>query len=724
MLENLKYREKIILFIATVFLLIGISLFFIYSTSRKNLLEGHKKSLEKTAQLTIITLKYDVKHTEDAINLFKETRILTEHPRHGLKKELLKEVSSIIRPLNLSILALYDKNGNNLTYIDMDNPAEKEKSVEKLPYLPIKKIVSGFEISNRNLRILAIGPATYKPPSPKDIISYIKVGTIINTEHLNFIKEVSGNDIFIMKGNDVILSTQGVSSVKVSEQEMEVGRNRYSIKSIPLNSIYGKETGRFIIALSQKDITSAFKKLKFTILLTAFSSLVISGILGSILIRTLTSPLNRLIRFTGQVGSGKFPEETTFKGGDEVSVLGRHFLLMTKRLKDQKKALDDYTTGLEDAVMKRTEELLNSREEWVRTFDSITDYVLIIDHDHRIVRANKAILDKLDLTNQELSGKKCYEIFCGKNSLPFLPEECPIQETLTTGKPSIREIRYSKFDGYFLVTASPLIGEEDEITGAVYVIKDITEHHNMQIQMIHAEKLASLGQMAAGFAHEINNPIASIAGCSELLIDQLHSEGLSDEFKKIQQYEYFHDYLNIIYREAFRCKDIIRGMLRFSRRQFEKVTIDINSLLKEILLLLDHIIKSQKIHLVEDYRSNTTALQANEGEIRQIFLALIINAVDAMPDGGTLTIKTEDLTGSIRITVKDTGPGVPSHIRDKIFEPFFTTKPVGKGTGLGLFIAFNIVKNYQGKIELESIDSKGATFIVTLPTTTSTTNVT
>ena len=676
------------------------------------------KRLEKTAQLTTNIIKRDVESIEKTVNLFGENKTLVEYlyitNRLGHEKEPLEELSKdIINPLNFSLLVLYDEKGNELIHVDTNNPGVKGNPIERLSYLADNKNISGVEIREGILRILSIGSMAYKPPQfSGDNISYIKIGANIDKKYLNFIKEISGNDIFIIKGSDILLSTQeGISSVKILGQEMEIGDNRYSIKTIPLKSIYGDEIGTFVIALSQNELVASLKGLKLTILLMALGSLLISGILGITLIRTLTPPLNRLVKFTEQVGSGKFPEEKTFEGSDEVSVLGRHFLEMTKKLKDQKKALDSYTTGLEDAVMKRTQELVNSREEWIRTFNSITDYVLIIDREHRIVRANRALLDKLDLTNQELSGRKCYETFCGKNS-PL--EGCPIQETLATGRPTIREIRYNKLDGYFMVTASPLTSEEEEITGIVYVVKDITEYRNMQRQMISAEKLASMGQMAAGFAHEINNPMASIAGCAELLIDQLDS----DDFKKTPYHDYFHEYLNIIYREAFRCKDIIRGMLRFSRKQFEKTTVDINALLKEVLLLLDHIIKSQRIHIVENYGSNPNYLQADEGEIRQIFLALIVNAIDAMPNGGILTIKTQDLNGNIRITIKDTGSGIPPKIRDRIFEPFFTTKSVGKGTGLGLFIAFNLAKNYHGKIELESTGSRGSSFTITIPTAT------
>ena len=711
MFENLQYRQKIILFITVIFLLTAVCLVFIYSMSRKNLISGHNERLEKTAQLTINILHRDIATIKKILLLFEKNKTLTEYlyaaNRSEHEKEQLEELSkNIMEPLNFSLLVLYDKMGNELVRVDVDNPGRTQEPIKKLPDLAKNKNISGFALDSGKLRILAIGPPY---PLSTDVISYVKIGANIDTNYLTLLKENSGNEFFIIKGNNILLSTQNeVSSVKISGQEMDTGGNKYSIKPIPLKSIYGEEIGTFIIALPQKDLTTALKKLKFTFFFMALGSLLISGLFGILLIRALTSPLNRLVKLTEQVGSGKFPEEKTFEGSDEVSALGRHFLEMTKKLKDQKKALNSYTAGLEDAVMKRTQELFNSKEEWVRTFNSITDYVLMVDHDYRIVRANKALLNKLDLTNQELSGKKCYEIFCGKSSMTG---KCPIRETLTTRKPSIMEINYDKMDGYFMATASPIISEEGEITGTVYVVKDITEYRNIQLQMINAEKLASMGQMAAGFAHEINNPMSSIAGCTELLIDQLDS----DELKKISQYDYFLEYLNIIYREAFRCRDIIRGMLRFSRKEFERGTININSLLKEVLSLLDYTIKVQKIHLVQEYISSTNLLQADEGEIRQILLALIVNAIDVMPNGGTLTIKTQDLNENIHITIQDTGSGIAPQIRDKVFDPFFTTKSVGKGTGLGLFIAFNLLKKYHGKIELKSTGSTGSTFTVTLP---------
>lgn len=715
MLENLSYKNKIILFIAIVFFLISASLVFIYAISKDNLIAGHNNRLETTAQLTTNLLNRDVEGVEKVISLFEENKTLTEYlyitNRMGQDKEPLEELSkNIINPLNFSLLVLYDINGEELVRVDTDYPEDRKGPPEKLTFMKDKKNISGFAINNGILRILALGTMTFKPsPYEQEDISYIKIGANIDTKYLNFIKKISGNDIFVMKGSDIQLSTQeGVSSVDISGQTMEAGGNRYSIKSIPLGSIYGEEIGTLIIALSQKDLAAALKKLRFTIILLALGSILIAGLLGLALTKTLTSPLNKLVRLTEQVGSGRFPEETSFSGSDEVSVLGRHFLEMTKKLKDQKKALASYTTGLEDAVMKRTRELFNSREEWISTFNAIKDYILIVDRDYSIVRANKTLLDRIALTNQELSGKKCYEVLCGEKGAP---DACPIKTTLETKEPSFTEIRYYKLGEYFMASAAPLSIKGNIITNIVYVVKDITERHNMQLQMINAEKLASMGQMAAGFAHEINNPMAAIAGCTELLIDQLDS----NELKNIPQFEYFHDYLNIIYREAFRCKDIIRGMLRFSRRQFEKSTVEVDLIIREILSLLDHIIKHQRINVVEEYKNTDNSLHADEGEIRQIFLALVVNAIDAMPEGGTLTIKTMESVEGIRVTVHDTGPGIPRDVQNRIFEPFFTTKPVGKGTGLGLFIAFNMVKKYHGKLELESTNGQGSIFSVSLP---------
>ncbi|HDK16708.1 MAG TPA: hypothetical protein ENG75_02040, partial [Nitrospirae bacterium] len=211
MLENLSYKNKIILFIAIVFFLISASLVFIYAISKDNLIAGHNNRLETTAQLTTNLLNRDVEGVEKVISLFEENKTLTEYlyitNRMGQDKEPLEELSkNIINPLNFSLLVLYDINGEELVRVDTDYPEDRKGPPEKLTFMKDKKNISGFAINNGILRILALGTMTFKPsPYEQEDISYIKIGANIDTKYLNFIKKISGNDIFVMKGSDIQL---------------------------------------------------------------------------------------------------------------------------------------------------------------------------------------------------------------------------------------------------------------------------------------------------------------------------------------------------------------------------------------------------------------------------------------------------------------------------------------------------------------------------------------
>jgi len=234
------------------------------------------------------------------------------------------------------------------------------------------------------------------------------------------------------------------------------------------------------------------------------------------------------------------------------------------------------------------------------------------------------------------------------------------------------------------------------------------------------EKLASIGKLAAGIAHEINNPLAAIAGCVEGLISRAESE----ELRSLQSFEDFPEYLKIIDDEIVRCKGIISNLLDFSRsKEILQQEIGVNETLEQTLQLLSHHKGFKRIRVIKRLDMNCPPVDSNSGELRQVFLAMCINAMDAMEhqsELATLTIETgsEELQGNRRyvcIQFVDTGIGIPSRHLNKIFDPFFTTKPVGRGTGLGLSICYGIVRSHQGFIKVKSEENKGSRFLIYLP---------
>jgi PAS domain S-box-containing protein len=225
-----------------------------------------------------------------------------------------------------------------------------------------------------------------------------------------------------------------------------------------------------------------------------------------------------------------------------------------------------------------------------------------------------------------------------------------------------------------------------------------------QAQLIQAAKLAAVGELAAGVAHELNNPLTGILGFAELLLNTVPPD---TPFRRD---------LETIARQARRARDIVRNLLDFARQtRPQRLPADVNSLLCQTLDLVRQHLENNGVVIEEDYAPDLGLLTLDAGQMKQVFLNLITNAAHAMPEGGKLRVRTARLGDEVAVAVSDTGEGMPPEIRERIFEPFFTTKRVGEGTGLGLSISLGIVREYGGRIAVESLPGQGSTFTVWLP---------
>jgi two-component system NtrC family sensor kinase len=232
------------------------------------------------------------------------------------------------------------------------------------------------------------------------------------------------------------------------------------------------------------------------------------------------------------------------------------------------------------------------------------------------------------------------------------------------------------------------------------------ELEETQAQLIQSEKLASIGQLAAGVAHEINNPLGVILGFTQVIL------------RKLQETDPLCKPLSSIEREGLRCKKIIQGLLDFSRRSPHTVQpVNLNDVLEAACQLSEYQISLENVNIVKGYAPNLPQVQGNANQLQQVFTNLVINAYHAMPNGGTLRLVTRAAGDKVQAIVSDTGVGIPSEHLKNIFDPFFTTKEVGKGTGLGLSISYGIIESHGGKIEVGSQMGVGTTFVVTLPVT-------
>lgn len=360
------------------------------------------------------------------------------------------------------------------------------------------------------------------------------------------------------------------------------------------------------------------------------------------------------------------------------------------------------------------EEISKEKKEWERTFDAITDMVWIEDINQRVVRANQALLQKTGLSIVEVAGTRCGELL---SLLGFGNIGCLCTDTISTKLPSSREVR-SEGGGIFNFWAYPLVDEEGQLYAIVHYLKDVTSQRRLEQQLIRADKLASLGTLVAGIAHEINNPLGIIAGYSEALLNRARDSKLLG----IEEFEDFPEYLEIIHKEMFRCKEIVGSLLDFSRPHKGKSReLDMNELIKEVILIVNHRAKRQHYNLVLDLNRDLPKIIAEPGSMRQLFMNIIINSMYFTPEGGSITIRTEmderenKEREFIRVSITDTGTGMPQEIIDKIFDPFFTTKPIGEGTGLGLSISHKIAEEHGGSIDVRSEPGGGTTFIIKIP---------
>lgn len=266
---------------------------------------------------------------------------------------------------------------------------------------------------------------------------------------------------------------------------------------------------------------------------------------------------------------------------------------------------------------------------------------------------------------------------------------------------------------HWMVSKVPM---RDEITNEVSHVITVGEDVTARVEAIHAigraEKLAAVGRLAAGVVHEINNPLATIAACAEALEARVQ-EGAFEENAAVED---LNEYLELIKSEAFRCKSITNGLLDFSRmRAIDRRPLNLAETLESSANLLSHQKRGNRISIDVDIQDVLQLVNVDGGQIQQAVIALGANAIDAMPDGGKLTLRAFNQANGVVVEIVDTGIGIAAENLSKVFEPFFTTKEVGRGTGLGLAVCYGIVTDHGGRLSVRSTVGVGTTFSILLP---------
>ena len=358
--------------------------------------------------------------------------------------------------------------------------------------------------------------------------------------------------------------------------------------------------------------------------------------------------------------------------------------------------------------------LFAGKQDWERTFDAIVDPLFLLDERGVVVRANRELARAVDRAIDQVGGAHYTKLLGAP--VPARPDDTapdPIAATLADARPRTVELRYSGLSSVYEVTTSPLLDDRGTPQGVVVTLKDVSPRRDQQERLQRSARLADIGQLAAGVAHEINTPLASIALRAESLLRSSSDPRLLE----IDSFKNFPRYLKTIDEEIFRCKRIIGSLLEFSRvRKPEVKESDLNALAERAADLVGHQMKLKQVELTLRLATDLPRIWADDGQIRQALIALLMNALDATLAGGRVAVETEARPdGAVSLAVVDNGAGIPKEHLDKVFTPFFTTKPVGKGTGLGLAICHGIVSSHGGEIEVESELERGTRIALVLP---------
>ncbi len=356
-------------------------------------------------------------------------------------------------------------------------------------------------------------------------------------------------------------------------------------------------------------------------------------------------------------------------------------------------------------------ELEKKRKEIQALLDGITDLMVVLSENLRIQRVNHVFTEWFP--GIDPIGRHCYTIFRGRESRCV---DCPALRSLDRDEIVKDLCIYKVGDDFkhFEIIASPLRTSPTGERQILLFKRDVTREKEFQAQFYQAEKMATVGALAAGVAHEINNPLTAVLGFAQgLKRRNARLEGKIDQ----ELQEDFKEYTETIIKECLRCRDIVRTLLTFSRPTVSSLgQVDLNQCVTDTLFVLKHHFKEQRNLTVTTLLSeNMPQIIGDESQLKQVIINLLTNALDATSDGGAILIKTLADHNKATLVIEDSGCGIPLELQDKLFEPFFTTKPVGKGIGIGLSTCYTIVKNHHGDISVTSAVGKGSAFRVTFP---------
>lgn len=467
----------------------------------------------------------------------------------------------------------------------------------------------------------------------------------------------------------------------------------------PCHPADSKTNGVLIMDYSLKEVRRQLKSDLRAMALSAAAMIAAIALVVTFLTnRLVLGRIRALERASRKIAQGDLTHRVREQGKDEVSYLAHHFNRMAASLQSSFQQIEDQRRYLE------------------RLIDSLDDCLVVLDRERGIVMANRSFTSRFGAASEEPRSRPCgpapfgWPRACAEGFLP-----CPAERTFELGIPN-RAVGCLESEGgrrqFWEILASPVKDEEGKVTQVVEVMRDITERRLLEQRLAHSERLAALGVMASGICHEINNPLASITAC----LDGLHRRVLDQGIQSEQALEDVIGYLRLIRKEISRCQELTGKLLALSQKPKPRLDcVDLHQLLRGTLSLLEEQARSRQISFSVDLSPELKTIFADSDQIQQVFINLLLNAMDAIGSNGRIWITTRRQEQRAVIQVRDTGRGIAAEDLNRVFEPFFSRAVGKRGVGLGLTICESIVRQHKGDISIQSRPGEGTTVTIVLP---------
>jgi PAS domain S-box-containing protein len=478
--------------------------------------------------------------------------------------------------------------------------------------------------------------------------------------------------------------------------------------AIPIR-VGGQKWGTVRVGLSKRRMQAEIRQTRWELALLAVATLLLGGLGAAFVARRIAEPVQQLEARAVAIARGELDQRIEPTGSDEIGRLAHAFNHMTGQLLHQRVALE----GMHDELKHRFEELADLKSYTDSILASLTTGVVTVDLDGRVVTLNPAAELLTGFFAGEVTGHYCTELFAATPEVGDVLMETLASRAPVASAPLTLRRRSGAGVPVELSTA-PLKGGDGKDLGAVAVLRDLSLVRQLETQLRRSDRLAALGTLAAGLAHEIKNPLTSLLTFTRHLQRKFDDDRFRERFQ------------NVVPRELERINEIVERLLELARPSRLAFTlVRLPALVERALELYANDLEARRITVVREYARDIPPIHGDEDALYRVLVNLVANALDAMTTGGRLTLRVAWSDGGtarmarrtfnrrVRIEVEDTGPGILPSDSDRVFNPFFTTKDTG--TGLGLALAHKIAEDHGGTIDFRSTPGAGTTFRVVLP---------